>query len=82
MGTNLLAGLFSGGPGLGVEGLRHVRQAGGITVVQEPDLSVDPRMAEGALREGIVDYRCSVDNLGEIFHRIDRMSAERLSTPM
>lgn len=82
MGSNLLAGLFSGGPGPGIEGLRYVRQAGGITVVQEPDLSVDPRMVEEALREGIVDYRCSVDNLGEIFHRIDRMSAERLSTPM
>lgn len=82
MGGNLLAGLLSGRPGPGIEGLRAVRQAGGITVVQEPDMSVDPRMVEEALREGIVDYRCSMDNLGEIFHRIDRMSAERLGTPL
>jgi two-component system chemotaxis response regulator CheB len=76
--SNVLAGLLSGGPGIGVEGLRAVRQAGGLTVVQEPELSVDPRMAEGALQKGIVDYRCSVDSLGEIFRKIRKMSAQRL----
>ncbi len=65
MGRNLLAVLLSGGPGRGVEGLRAVKQMDGISVVQDPMSSVDPRMAEAALQEGIVDYKCLADNLAE-----------------
>lgn len=65
MGRNVLAVLLSGGPGKGVEGLRAVKQMEGIAVVQDPMSSVDPRMAEAALHEGIVDYKCLADNLAE-----------------
>jgi len=71
MGRNLLAALLSGGPG-GVEGLRAVKLAGGITVVQDPESSVDPRMAEAALREGIVDHKCSADSLADTFQNLIR----------
>lgn len=65
MGRSLLAVLLSGGPDKGVEGLRAVKQMDGIAVVQDPMSSIDPRMAEAALREGIVDYKCLADNLAE-----------------
>ncbi len=70
MGKHQLAVLFSGGSGGGIEGLRAVKQVEGLTMVQDPASSVDPRMAEGALREGIVDYKCSADTLAETFHKL------------
>ena len=70
MGNKQLAVLFSGGSGGGIEGLRAVKQVEGITMVQDPASSVDPRMAEAALREGIVDHKCSADTLAETFHKL------------
>jgi two-component system chemotaxis response regulator CheB len=70
MGKNQLAVLFSGGSGGGIEGLRAVKQVDGTTMVQDPASSVDPRMAEAALREGIVDHKCSADMLAETFHKL------------
>ena len=70
MGKNQLAVLFSGGSGGGTEGLRAVKHVDGITMVQDPASSVDPRMAEAALREGIVDHTCSADILAETFHKL------------
>jgi len=70
MRRNLIAVLLSGGSDKGIEGLRAVKQVEGITVVQDPRSSVDPRMAEGAMREGIVDYKCLADNLAETFQNL------------
>ncbi len=64
---NLLAVLLSGGPDQGVQGLRAVKQVEGITMVQEPESSVDPRMAEAALEEGLVDHIYSADTLANVF---------------
>lgn len=72
MRRNLLAVLLSGGSDRGIEGLRAVRQVEGITVVQDPRSSVDPRMAEGAISEGIVDHKCLADNLAETFQNLIR----------
>jgi two-component system chemotaxis response regulator CheB len=69
---NLIAVLLSGGPDRGIEGLRAVKQVEGITVVQDPMSSVDPRMAEAAINEGIVDYTCLADNLAETFQNLIR----------
>ncbi len=72
MRQNLIAVLLSGGPDRGIEGLRAVKQVEGITVVQDPMSSVDPRMAEGAMSEGIVDFKCLADNLAETFQNLIR----------
>ena len=70
MGENLVAVLLSGGPSRGMEGLRAVKQARGTTMVQDPVSSVDPRMAEAALLEGIIDHKCSADSLAETFQKL------------
>ncbi len=72
MGRNLMAVLLSGGPDRGIEGLRAVKQVEGITVVQDPMSSVDPRMAEEAIGEGIVDHKCPANNLAETFQNLIR----------
>jgi len=72
MGKNVLALLLSGGPDRGIAGLRAVKQVEGITMVQDPSSSVDPRMAEGALQEGIVDHTCSGDILVDTFLKLLR----------
>lgn len=72
VGRNLIAVLLSGGPGRGIEGLRAVKQVEGTTVVQDPMSSVDPRMAEEALQEGLVDFRCLADNLAQHFQDLIR----------
>jgi len=53
-----------------MEGLRAVKQARGTTMVQDPVSSVDPRMAEAALLEGIIDHKCSADSLAETFQKL------------
>ncbi|MGO9566764.1 MAG: response regulator [Desulfomonilaceae bacterium] len=70
MGQNLVAVLLSGGPSRGMAGLRAIKQARGTTMVQDPVSSVDPRMAEAALLEGIVDHKCSADSLAETFQKL------------
>lgn len=71
-GKNVVAALLSGSGDKGVEGLKTVKQTEGITIVQDPQSSVDPRMAEAALREGVVDYKCSADALSKTFQNLLR----------
>ena len=51
-------------------GLRAVKQSSGKTMVQDPVSSVDPRMAEAALLEGIIDQKCPADSLAETFQKL------------
>ena len=70
MGESLVAVLLSGGPSRGMAGLRAVKQARGTTMVQDPVSSVDPRMAEAALLEDIIDHKCSADSLAGTFQNL------------
>jgi two-component system, chemotaxis family, protein-glutamate methylesterase/glutaminase len=70
MGRNMVAVLLSGAPDRGVDGLKATKQAEGLTVVQDPASSIDPRMAERALKEGIVDYKLPADTLAETFEKL------------
>lgn len=79
MGRNLVAVLLSGGPQRGTEGLRAVKQVEGLTMVQDPMSSADPRMAEDAVNEGVVDYICAGDNIAQTFQHLVRQVASRLS---
>ncbi len=64
VGGNLLAAMLSGGPtGRGTVGFRAVKEAAGITAVQDPASCTDPRMAEHAVREGIIDHTWPADML-------------------
>jgi len=76
MGRNVLAGLLSGGANWGTEGLKAVKKAQGITLVQDPLNSTDPRMAEKALRAGIVDFKCAADNLAGTIKNLMRAVAK------
>ncbi len=76
MGRNVLAGLLSGGEDWGSEGLKAVKKAQGITLVQDPLNSADPRMAARALRAGIVDFKCSADNLAGTIKNLIRAAAK------
>lgn len=70
MRENLVAVLLSGGPSRGMAGLRAVKRSRGKTMVQDPVSSVDPRMAEAALLEGIIDQKCPADSLAETFQKL------------
>jgi two-component system, chemotaxis family, protein-glutamate methylesterase/glutaminase len=70
MGQNLLAILLSGGSGGGIDGLRAVKQVDGITMVQDPASSVDPRLAETAIKEGLVDHKCSADTFSAMIRKL------------
>lgn len=70
MGQNLLAALLSGGRRVGVDGLRAVKKAGGLTMVQHPTSSANPGTAEAALQDGVVDRSAPADTLAETFRQL------------
>jgi two-component system chemotaxis response regulator CheB len=70
LGSNIAAVLLSGGSRRGSAGLRAVKQVDGITLAQDPATSVDPRMAETALKEGIVDFRAPAESIIETFESL------------
>jgi chemotaxis response regulator CheB len=77
MGKNLVTLLLSGGSDKGIDGLRAVKQVEGVTLAQDPVSSVDPRMAEAALDEGVVDHKCNADNLADFFQDlVKKLSSE------
>lgn len=71
MGPSILATLLSGGPeDRGADGLRAVKQAEGITAIQDPDSSVDPRMASKAAQTGVVDHTWPADLVARSLEKI------------
>ncbi len=70
MGSSLMVALLSGSSELGIEGLRAIKQAEGITLVEDPKSLVDPRLVEAALQEGLADHRTAADTLGETFVKL------------
>jgi chemotaxis response regulator CheB len=76
LGKSLVAVLLSGSNGGGARGLRAVKKAGGVTLIQDPVSSTDPRAAEAAIHEGVVDYRASADNLAQTFENLINLVAK------
>jgi two-component system, chemotaxis family, protein-glutamate methylesterase/glutaminase len=70
LGANLITVLLSGRADRGVTGMKFVKDLGGTTIVQDPEASVDPRLSEAALKEGIVDLTCLPDNVLEKLHAL------------
>lgn len=63
MGNNILAVLLSGGPDMRVDGLSAIKKSGGKTMAQDPATSVDPRLAQAGLDQGVVDHTCPADDV-------------------
>jgi len=76
MGKNLVAVLLSGSNGGGTAGLRAVKKAGGVTLIQDPAWSTDPRAAEAAIQQGVADYQASADNLAQTFEELIKLVAK------
>jgi chemotaxis response regulator CheB len=72
MGESTVAVLLSGAGGFGLEGLRAVKAVDGVTMVQDPETSADPRAALAALEDGTVDHRSPADHLTETFQNLVR----------
>jgi two-component system, chemotaxis family, protein-glutamate methylesterase/glutaminase len=73
-GEHLLAVVLTGASQDGAAGLAAVHQAGGTTVVQEPQEALSPYMPESALRTSPVDH---VLPLAGIAHLIGSLAANR-----
>ena len=54
-GSNACAVVLSGTGGDGTVGIRHIKEAGGLTVVQDPDEAAHDGMPSSALATGLVD---------------------------
>ncbi|HUP83227.1 MAG TPA: chemotaxis protein CheB [Candidatus Limnocylindria bacterium] len=65
-GAGLTAGLLSGGPGDGIAGLSLVREAGGLTLIQDPAQALLPPLPERALEEVGADHVASAAELGRL----------------
>lgn len=63
----LLAILLTGANDDGADGLALVKEAGGVTIAQNPNSAKMPMMPEAAIEKGVVDY---VEDLDAIPHRV------------
>jgi two-component system chemotaxis response regulator CheB len=70
-GERLLGIIMTGASEDGASGLRAVHQAGGITVVQQPQTAAAPLMVESALKGCPVDYVLSLEEIAALLQRLD-----------
>jgi len=81
-GTNAACIVLSGTGGDGTEGLRAVKEAGGLTLVQEPETAKYDGMPKSAVATGLVDKVLSVRDMpAAIKDYFDRSSAGVFSLP-
>lgn len=69
-GERLLGIILSGGNEDGAAGLQAVRQAGGVTVVQQPESAKVPLMVVSALQRGPADFVLPLEKIAESLGRI------------
>jgi two-component system chemotaxis response regulator CheB len=55
--------LLTGANADGTEGLRRIRDFGGVTLVQDPETAERPEMPESAIRAGVVDRIVPIEGL-------------------
>jgi two-component system, chemotaxis family, protein-glutamate methylesterase/glutaminase len=76
-GAGLLAILLTGGNQDGAAGLATVREAGGLTVVQDPAEAHAPMMVEAALARGPVDYQLRLAAIADLLRRLRTRGSRR-----
>jgi two-component system chemotaxis response regulator CheB len=65
-GARVIGVVLTGGDSDGTDGLRAIRAAGGVTVVQDPEEAQAPDMPWNALVLADPDYRVSLDTMGSL----------------
>ena len=76
-GPALLAILLTGGNQDGAAGLTAVRQAGGVTVVQDPAEAQAPTMVEAALARGPVDHQLRLAEIADLLRGLKTRKGRR-----
>ena len=67
----LLGIILSGANEDGAAGLHAVREAGGVTVVQQPDGAKAPTMIVSALQRGPADFILSLEDIAALLRRLE-----------
>ena len=81
-GSGAIAMLFSGGGSDGTLGIREVRGAGGLVIVQDPETAQFDSMVESAIATGLVDFVLPVREIpGKLLEYVQHMSANNGATP-
>jgi two-component system, chemotaxis family, protein-glutamate methylesterase/glutaminase len=79
-GASVLGVVLSGTLDDGVAGLRSIHDAGGITVVQDPDEAQFPAMPLAALAAGVVDHVLEVGDIAKLICELDMEPAPVVSS--
>ena len=69
-GSRALAVVLSGSNRDGATGTRAIREAGGTTIVQEPETAGFRPMPEAAIKTGCVDFVVPISELGRMLNRL------------
>jgi len=69
-GKKVTAILLSGASADGTEGIRNVKDSGGLTVVQEPATARHSVMPQSAINAGVIDRVLPLKNIGELLIEI------------
>ncbi len=74
-GPRVIGVVLTGGDGDGADGLRAIKAAGGLSVVQEPEGAADPGMPLSALHIGDPDHVVSLDEMAGLLSQLVRGGA-------
>ena len=77
-GPRVIGVVLSGTGNDGAIGLREIHQAGGLTVIQNPEAALYPDMPRNAARAVRPDHLASIDELAPV---LVRLSAETMEIP-
>jgi len=69
-GSRLIGIILTGANQDGSQGLRLIKECGGLAVVQDPKSAVAPSMPEAALVATEVDYVLSLNEIGDLLNNI------------
>jgi len=81
-GADAIAVLFSGGGSDGTLGIREIRGAGGLVIVQNPDTAEFDSMIESAIATGLVDFVLPVREIpAKLLQYVHHVSVNGGATP-
>lgn len=75
-GRNVMALILSGHGEDGLEGVKAVKRAGGLVIVQHPDSAVVPDLPNMILNSGFGDFKFVTDELIETLRRMIKVKAD------
>ncbi len=65
-GSEVIGIILSGANCDGAEGIKKIKECGGITIIQDPQTAEYPTMPESAINLTDVDYICSIENINQL----------------